>query len=229
MRTIALTLLLCACAYGQQQAQKRQDSRPAVYQNQEYKDQEQAEDRPRYQNNFQTGYNQGFQNYENQNRNYQHDSTPVPAHLPEPRVAVTPIPIIRLNKQQSLDGSYKSSYETGNSIVAEETGFVKNLGVEGVEGLVQYGSYSYTDPDGRVITVRYTADEGGFRPEGDHLPTPPPVPAEVQKGLDIIFESIRLQAEKEASEKHAHNTQQESANYPESRDDDGSYRPEYNN
>lgn len=86
------------------------------------------------------------------------------------------------------------SYETGNSIIAEETGFLKNVGVKDEEALVQYGSYSYTDPDGNIITVRYTADEGGFRAEGDHLPTPPPVPPEVQKGLDIIFESIRQQA-----------------------------------
>lgn len=31
------------------------------------------------------------------------------------------------------------------------------------------GSYSYTDPDGQLITVEYIADENGFRPKGAHI------------------------------------------------------------
>lgn len=38
------------------------------------------------------------------------------------------------------------------------------------------GSYSYTSPEGKPITVTYIADELGFRAEGNHLPTPPPIP-----------------------------------------------------
>lgn len=71
---------------------------------------------------------------------------------------------------------------------------MKNVGVKDHEALVQHGSYSYTSPDGVLINVQYVADEGGFRATGDHLPTPPPIPAEIQKGLDTIFEQIRLQA-----------------------------------
>ncbi|XP_069674209.1 endocuticle structural glycoprotein SgAbd-8-like [Periplaneta americana] len=110
----------------------------------------------------------------------------------------TPVPIIRFDKEQSADGSYKTSYETGNNIIAEETGFLKNPGVENEEALVQHGSYTYTAPDGSIITVTYTADEQGFRATGDHLPTPPPVPAEIQKSLDIIYEQIKIQQEQEA-------------------------------
>ncbi|KAE8574106.1 endocuticle structural glycoprotein SgAbd-1 [Halyomorpha halys] len=127
---------------------------------------------------------------------------------------VTPIPIISLSKQQSLDGSYKTSYETANSIQAEETGFLKNIGVPEQEALVQFGSYSYTDPDGKQVSVTYTADEGGFRATGDHLPTPPPVPPEVQKGLDIIYESIRQEALRQAKEKKLKSQKLESQNYP---------------
>ncbi|GFG37119.1 hypothetical protein Cfor_05781 [Coptotermes formosanus] len=93
------------------------------------------------------------------------------------------------------------SYETGNNIIAEETGFLKNPGIENEEALVQHGSYTYTAPDGSIITVTYTADEQGFRAQGAHLPTPPPIPAEIQKSLDIIYEQIRLQQEQEAREK----------------------------
>ncbi|XP_065205364.1 uncharacterized protein LOC135835149 [Planococcus citri] len=112
----------------------------------------------------------------------------------------TPIPIIKYDKSQSLDGSYKTSYETGNNIVAEESGFIKNIGVKDQEALVQQGTYSYTAPDGTVITTSYTADEGGFRVEGSHIPTPPPIPEEIRKALETIYEGIRQQQEAEAKD-----------------------------
>lgn len=90
-------------------------------------------------------------------------------------------------------------YETGNNIIAEEEGYVKNLGPdpekegESINAQVQQGSYSYTAPDGTLITVNYIADETGFHATGDHLPTPPPVSAEVQKGLDLIYAGIKAQ------------------------------------
>ena len=48
-------------------------------------------------------------------------------------------------------------------------------------------------PDGQLITTHYTADENGFHATGDHIPTPPPVSAEIQKGLDLIYAGIRQQ------------------------------------
>lgn len=35
------------------------------------------------------------------------------------------------------------------------------------------GQYSYVDPNGKTITVKYTAGKDGFRVEGDHLPAAP--------------------------------------------------------
>ncbi|KAJ8944630.1 hypothetical protein NQ318_004717, partial [Aromia moschata] len=111
----------------------------------------------------------------------------------------TYIPIIRYNKEQGEDGSYKASYETGNNIISEEEGYLKNLGPdpdaegETLNGQVQQGSYSYTSPEGQIITVNYIADEKGFHATGDHLPTPPPVSPEVQKGLDLIYAGIKAQ------------------------------------
>lgn len=77
--------------------------------------------------------------------------------------------------------------------MVEETGYYKNVGPEDEKALVQQGSYSYQTPDGTVISTSYTADEGGFKVEGSHLPTPPPIPEEIQKGLNQIYEGIRLQ------------------------------------
>ena len=87
------------------------------------------------------------------------------------------------------------SYETGNNIIAEESGYIKTIGTgdDQTEALVQQGSYSFMTPDGQLITTHYTADETGFHVSGDHIPTPPPVSEEIQKGLDLIYAGIRQQ------------------------------------
>lgn len=56
----------------------------------------------------------------------------------------------------------------------EASGYQKEIGAdpEG-SGTVAKGSYSYTAPDGRKISVTWVADENGFQPTGDHIPTAP--------------------------------------------------------
>ncbi|CAH2075283.1 unnamed protein product, partial [Iphiclides podalirius] len=78
------------------------------------------------------------------------------------------------------------SYESGNGITAEELGYVKNLGVPEQEAQTAQGQYKYTAPDGQVIQLQYIADENGFQPQGAHLPTPPPIPQDIQKALDYL-------------------------------------------
>ncbi|KAE8573773.1 endocuticle structural glycoprotein SgAbd-2 isoform X1 [Halyomorpha halys] len=86
------------------------------------------------------------------------------------------IPIISYVNENNYDGSYKYSYETGDGISVQEEGFLKNPGVEGEEAQTARGTYSYTAPDGQVITVNWYADETGFHAEGAHIPsTSPPV------------------------------------------------------
>lgn len=81
---------------------------------------------------------------------------------------------------------------------------------EADESLVQHGSYSYTAPDGSLITLTYTADEMGFRATGDHIPTPPPVPPEIQRSLDIIYAQIqRDQEEAEREEREDQEREQQ--------------------
>ncbi|KAL1138377.1 hypothetical protein AAG570_008441, partial [Ranatra chinensis] len=100
------------------------------------------------------------------------------------------------------------SYETGNGIKAQERGYVKNA----------EGSYSYQQPDGNVVSVKYTADENGFQAEGEHLPTPHPIPEAILRAL-----------EKNAAEEAAANGGQISPSYNQFFKDayatDPSYKP----
>ena len=77
------------------------------------------------------------------------------------------------------------SYASGNGIQAQERGYLKNAGTQD-EGQAAEGSFSYTAPDGSPISIQYIADEGGFRAEGAHLPTPPPVPEAIQRALAFL-------------------------------------------
>ncbi|XP_047536530.1 uncharacterized protein LOC125070626 [Vanessa atalanta] len=83
-----------------------------------------------------------------------------------------------LRQEYESDGQgYAYAYETENGIYGEENGVAKN-------GVIAEGAYSYTGDDGIQYTIKYTADENGFRPHGDHLPTPPPIPEEILKSLE---------------------------------------------
>ncbi|EDV95680.1 pupal cuticle protein 20 [Drosophila grimshawi] len=96
------------------------------------------------------------------------------------------IPIIKLESKVNTDGSFMYEYETGNGIKAEEMGYLKNAGIEGEEAQTVEGSFSYSSPEGETISLTYIADENGFQPMGEHLPTPPPIPPEIQEALDQI-------------------------------------------
>lgn len=50
------------------------------------------------------------------------------------------------------------------------------------------GSFQYESPDGTPVHLTYTADENGFRTQGDHLPTPPPIPPQIVRALKWIEE-----------------------------------------
>ncbi|KAJ8717020.1 hypothetical protein PYW08_005419 [Mythimna loreyi] len=119
--------------------------------------------------NAQTGaYSQNGQSVYNQNGAY--SSTRAQSAF-ERNAAI-------VRQDNSNDGeTYAYAYETENGIYGEESGVATN-------GVQAQGGYSYTGDDGKVYSVRYTADENGFQPQGDHLPTAPPVPEEILKSLE---------------------------------------------
>ncbi|KAG5877071.1 hypothetical protein JTB14_014554 [Gonioctena quinquepunctata] len=96
-----------------------------------------------------------------------------------------PIPIVKYdNEGVNPDGSYQWNYETGNGISAQETGQVK-VGANPEEAELEVaGSYEYTEEDGSKVKVSYISNKDGFQPQGDILPTPHPIPAAIQRGLE---------------------------------------------
>lgn len=87
------------------------------------------------------------------------------------------------------DGSYSYNFETGNGIKAFEHGEPKKSVQKDSESeyaLYVQGSFNYPSPDGTPISLNYVADENGFQAEGDHLPTPPPIPEAVLRALEYI-------------------------------------------
>lgn len=98
----------------------------------------------------------------------------------------TPVPIVAYTADgPNPDGSYVFNYETGNGIKVEEHGQLKQLNDTNSVVVVQ-GSYSYSDADGVPVALSYIADENGFQPKGEHLPTPHPIPSGILKALEYI-------------------------------------------
>lgn len=62
------------------------------------------------------------------------------------------------------------SFDTSDGIQKQEEGEFRNPGTD-QESLVVKGSYSYVGNDGNTYSVKYTADENGFQPEGVNLPS----------------------------------------------------------
>jgi hypothetical protein len=107
----------------------------------------------------------------------------LPVPVPQPGLRLPPIAILRQAQDLQHDGSYQFSYETENGIAAQEEGSIKNRGHQDEAAFVQ-GVFSYTSPEGYPIKVNYIADENGFRAEGAHLPTPPPIPEVILRSLE---------------------------------------------
>ncbi|XP_017785781.1 PREDICTED: endocuticle structural glycoprotein SgAbd-2-like [Nicrophorus vespilloides] len=114
---------------------------------------------------------------------------------PRPVYYTTPAPVYYKSQEANFqikkhdshiknDGSYQYSYETENGISAHENGYAVPVGQNQIATVAQ-GSFQWTSPEGKPILISYVADENGYRPEGD-LPTPPPIPAAIQRALDWI-------------------------------------------
>ncbi|OWR47679.1 cuticular protein RR-1 motif 52 [Danaus plexippus plexippus] len=92
--------------------------------------------------------------------------------------------ILRYDNEQD-DQGWRYAYETSDGTKAEQNGRIIPGSLPEQGSLAVTGSFSYIGNDGQTYSVSYTADENGFHPSGDHLPTPPPIPEEILKSLQL--------------------------------------------
>jgi len=80
--------------------------------------------------------------------------------------------ILRSENVINDDGSFSYAFETADQIIQEVTGQIKQIGEK--QGVVMQGRYSFIakDENGEDVPVeiRWTADENGYRAEGDSVP-----------------------------------------------------------
>ncbi|XP_050520321.1 endocuticle structural glycoprotein SgAbd-2-like [Daktulosphaira vitifoliae] len=94
--------------------------------------------------------------------------------------------ILYHEQELNPDGSSKVRYETENKIKHEQVGYyAPSQNGQGIASNVQ-GQTSYVAPDGQLIQTGYIANENGYQPYGPHLPTPHPIPEEIQKSLQLL-------------------------------------------
>lgn len=91
--------------------------------------------------------------------------------------ADTQATLLKYTNEVNIDGSYNYEYASSNGLDVSETGVGSSYAT---------GSFAYTSPEGQAIQLSYTADENGYQPRGDHLPTSPPIPDYILKGLAYI-------------------------------------------
>ncbi|XP_063587502.1 cuticle protein CP14.6-like [Penaeus indicus] len=107
------------------------------------------------------------------------------------RDASDEIAILRDDRVIEDDGRYNFDMETANGIVMSESG-----SPTGDEGAINSaGSFSYTAPDGTKVHLQYVADEGGFQPQGAHLPVAPEFPHPIPQ---FVLDQIAFAAEEDA-------------------------------
>ena len=86
------------------------------------------------------------------------------------------VAILRDERTHLEDGTYAFAFEGANGIRVEGAGAPRGVGGSSEEAVVGAGAFSYTAPDGTPIQLQWVADEGGFQPQGAHLPVAPAFP-----------------------------------------------------
>merc|ERR1739838_376566 len=79
------------------------------------------------------------------------------------------------------DGNYDFEFETDTGEYRREEGRVKNGNTNEISG-----EYSWTSPEGELVSFTYIADENGYQAQGTHLPEAPPLHPHIKLGLELI-------------------------------------------
>lgn len=85
--------------------------------------------------------------------------------------------ILQQNSEIHEDGSYNHQFQTSDGTSQQESG---------IGGQYASGQSSWYSPEGELIQLSYFADANGYQPQGEHLPTPPPIPEQIVRALEYI-------------------------------------------
>merc|ERR1712198_355351 len=88
--------------------------------------------------------------------------------------------VLRDERVDNGDGTFSYAVEADNGINTAVAGSVGSEGQSNMEG-----SYTVLLADGTQAVIRFIANELGYQPQSDILPTPHPIPAHVYKLLEI--------------------------------------------
>ena len=108
-----------------------------------------------------------------------HPRPAYPAHPAPAHPGYKTIAILEEENVHPGDGTYSSSFSTENGIYRSEQGapvpgYGKDAYGESQDGYRQEGSWSYTNGYDEEVKLTFTADENGYQPSSDVLPTPVP-------------------------------------------------------
>ncbi|XP_071551772.1 cuticle protein AM1239-like [Panulirus ornatus] len=94
--------------------------------------------------------------------------------------------ILRDERQDDGNGNFRYVFEADNGIAVEASGTPGSQGQSNIQG-----SFRFVFPEGNTADVRYIADESGFQPQSDLLPTDHPLPAHA---IELIRMTEELRA-----------------------------------
>ncbi|XP_071551771.1 cuticle protein AM1239-like [Panulirus ornatus] len=105
---------------------------------------------------------------------------------PQSQDVIPVVQVLRDDRQDDGNGIFNYAFETENGIAMEASGTPGSQGQSNMQG-----SFRFVFPEGNAADVRYIADENGFQPQSDLLPTDHPLPAHV---IDLIRMTEELRA-----------------------------------
>ncbi|XP_053631872.1 cuticle protein AMP1B-like [Cherax quadricarinatus] len=94
--------------------------------------------------------------------------------------------IVLEERSDSADGNFYYQFETSNGISEQRRGTPGSEGQSNMDG-----AFRFRLLDGTIAEVRYVANEYGYQPESDLIPTPHPLPPHAIEQIRVAEEQRR--------------------------------------
>ncbi|XP_060518381.1 uncharacterized protein LOC132697106 [Cylas formicarius] len=102
---------------------------------------------------------------------------------PQEPSAKEPVPVVaQENDIDVANGKFRWSFESGDGTKQEQNGEIRGTGEDA--GPAVQGSYSWKDTEGKEHSISYTADENGYKAQGEDIPVTQEIPQAILKSLE---------------------------------------------